>query len=343
MTSPPSASAVSFEARLRRAPQDDGRKACARTSGCKSLRIATARASNCLARTRCGRSYMTPPMPTTPAPGLAANASIDRARVRERLRGRREHLVDDRHLRRMDRHLADKAVAAGFLAFAAKAVAVAEIDIDGVDRRHRGGRGAGKAERRAPADRDRENGPAASRLACAPSSADRSSAPQVRPIRRALAPAKVPARNSGRGLGGDRQNFDMAVGQAAHRLAHGELGVGMDDGRAAFRLRQHDGVRFRRRDGVEIGIGQAGLQAVDAHHQIRPRGAGIAVFEKRRRAVAARAPCRRARSNLQGRRSAHRRRSSSPCRVSWRCRPERRGASASARVSASKLTSAACG
>ena len=35
-----------------------------------------ARASNCLARTRCGRSYITPPMPTTPAPGAPAKASI---------------------------------------------------------------------------------------------------------------------------------------------------------------------------------------------------------------------------------------------------------------------------
>ena len=46
----------------------------------------------------------------------------------------------------MDRHFADKAVAAGFLAFAAEAFAIAEIDIDGVDRRHRGGGGAGKAQ-----------------------------------------------------------------------------------------------------------------------------------------------------------------------------------------------------
>src|SRR5215211_1425263 len=34
-----------------------------------------ARASNCLARARWGRSYMTPSMPTTPAPGSAANAA----------------------------------------------------------------------------------------------------------------------------------------------------------------------------------------------------------------------------------------------------------------------------
>ena len=82
-----------------------------------------------------------------------AGAGILRERVDDllgacqRLRVRREHLVDDRHLRGMDRHLADKAVAAGFLAFAAKAFLVAEIDIDRVDRRHSRGGGAGKTQR----------------------------------------------------------------------------------------------------------------------------------------------------------------------------------------------------
>src|SRR6202044_2783749 len=70
----------------------------------------------------------------------------DGLRLRERLRARREHLVDDRHLRRMDGHLADKAVAAGFLAFAAKTFAVAKIDIDGVERRHIGGGGTGETQ-----------------------------------------------------------------------------------------------------------------------------------------------------------------------------------------------------
>ena len=50
----------------------------------------------------------------------------------------------------------------------------------------------------------------------------------------------------------------------------------MDDGRAAFSLRQHDGVGPRRHDGVEIGVGEAGIQAVDAHEKIRP-GAVAAV------------------------------------------------------------------
>jgi len=88
------------------------------------------------------------------------------------------------------------------------------------------------------------------------------------------------------GFGCDRQNLDMAVGQAARCLAHGKLGIGMNDGGAAFRFRQHDGVRFCRSDGVKVGIGKAGLQAVDAHHHVRPRCARSALlhglFEKRR-------------------------------------------------------------
>ena len=47
----------------------------------------------------------------------------------------------------MDGHLADKTVAAGFFAFAPKTFAVAEIDIDGVERRHIGGGGAGQTQR----------------------------------------------------------------------------------------------------------------------------------------------------------------------------------------------------
>ncbi len=84
---------------------------------------------------------------------------------------------------------------------------------------------------------------------------------------RALAPAKVPARNSAAAVSvAIGEDLDMAVGQAVDRLAHRELGVGMNDGGAAFGLRQHDGVGLCRRDRVEIGVGQAGLQAVDAHH-----------------------------------------------------------------------------
>ena len=62
-----------------------------------------------------------------------------------------------------------------------------------------------------------------------------------------------------------RDDLDVAVGQARHRLTSGELGVRMDDIRAAFRLRQHDGIRPGGHDGIEVGVGQPGRKAVDAH------------------------------------------------------------------------------
>ena len=60
-------------------------------------------------------------------------------------------------------------------------------------------------------------------------------------------------------------------GRPLDRLAHGELGVGVNDGGAAFGLRQHDGVRLRRRDGIEVGVGEAGCEPVDPHEEIGPR------------------------------------------------------------------------
>ena len=77
----------------------------------------------------------------------------------------------------------------------------------------------------------------------------------------------------------------MAIRQIALRLAHRKLGVGVNDRGAAFSLREHNGVRFCRYDRIEIGVGQAGLQAVDAHDQIRPRGSRGGLLEKRRRAL----------------------------------------------------------
>ena len=41
----------------------------------------------------------------------------------------------------------------------------------------------------------------------------------------------------------------------------------MGYGHAAFSLRQHDGVRPAGHDDVEIRVGEASLQSVDAHHQ----------------------------------------------------------------------------
>src|SRR5215468_9591173 len=65
--------------------------------------------------------------------------------MRDRVSGRGEYLVDDRHLRRVNRHFADKAIATRLLAFAAKSGVIAEIDKDRIDRGHRGCRRAGKA------------------------------------------------------------------------------------------------------------------------------------------------------------------------------------------------------
>ena len=70
----------------------------------------------------------------------------DRLRLRNGFGRGREHLIDDRHLRGMDCHLADETVAASLLAFAAQTFAVSKIDKDRVDRRHCGSGGAGEAQ-----------------------------------------------------------------------------------------------------------------------------------------------------------------------------------------------------
>ena len=91
------------------------------------------------------------------------------------------------------------------------------------------------------------------------------------------------------GLGRDGDDLDVPVGQAGQRLAGRELGVGMHDAGAAFRLRQHDGVGPRRHHGIEVGIGEAGREAVDAHQEARPgRAAARGRAEKGGRRVARR-------------------------------------------------------
>src|SRR5437763_2749547 len=56
-----------------------------------------------------------------------------------------EDLVDDGHLRRMNRHFAGKAIAARGLAFTAESHLVTEVRIDGVDRLN--ARGVGGEQR----------------------------------------------------------------------------------------------------------------------------------------------------------------------------------------------------
>ena len=103
------------------------------------------RASSACARARCGRSYILPSMPTVPAPGLAAKAATIALAFSICSGARREHLVDHRHLRRMDGEPPGKAVAARDLGVAAQDLRVAEIHMDGLDRRHFGRRRAEQA------------------------------------------------------------------------------------------------------------------------------------------------------------------------------------------------------
>ena len=65
-----------------------------------------------------GRSYIWPSMPTTPGLPDRREGRDDRLGMRDRLGRRGERLVDDRHLVRVDRHLAGEAVALGLQALA---------------------------------------------------------------------------------------------------------------------------------------------------------------------------------------------------------------------------------
>ena len=88
-------------------------------------------------------------MPTTPAPGSAANASTTRRACATASGVGVNTSLMTGTCAGMDRHLGGEAVAPRFLRFAPQAGVVAEIDIDRVDRLHVRGRGAGKAQLRA--------------------------------------------------------------------------------------------------------------------------------------------------------------------------------------------------
>ena len=70
------------------------------------------RASSACARKRCGRSYILPSMPTAPAPGCAAKAATTAFAFAICSGAGREHLVDHRHLRRMNGEPPAESVAA---------------------------------------------------------------------------------------------------------------------------------------------------------------------------------------------------------------------------------------
>jgi hypothetical protein len=77
----------------------------------------------------------------------------------------------------------------------------------------------------------------------------------------------------------------VTIGQAADRFAHSQLRIGVNDARAAFGFRQHDGIGASGHDGVEVGIGKAGLKAVDADQQARARGGFYSVGDESRGAL----------------------------------------------------------
>ena len=281
-----------------------------------------ARASNCRARSRCGRSYITPPMPTVPAPGLSANAAITAsARLIASAVGVNTSLIAG-DLRRMDRHLAGEAVAAGLLAFAPQPGFVAKIDIDRVDRLHLGGGGAGEAEapRQLIGRQEMSVAVAVGLGAELDRKILRAPGQAFQPLARAAIGAGEEHRL--RGFGGDGDDVERAVGQAVDRLARGDLGVAMDHRRAAFGLREHDAVGTAGHHGVEVVVGQAGGEPVDAHVDARALFRPAWPLSKRRAWSRAPRPCSAARSNPRGRAAARRRRCPCPCRVSSGCRRE---------------------
>ena len=81
--------------------------------------------------------------------GLRREGGDHRLGLGDLLGARREHLVDHRHLRRMNGEPPGEAVAAREFGVAAQAFGIAEIDMDGLDRRHLGRRRAEQAHERA--------------------------------------------------------------------------------------------------------------------------------------------------------------------------------------------------
>ena len=215
---------------------------------------------------------MTPPIASVPAPGLAANASTMAwaCAIASGVGVNTSLMIGI--CAGWIAIFAAKAVAACRLAIAAETVVVAKVDIDGIDRRHPGGGRAGEAERaRQPVGIEISAVGVAVGLGAelggqifgAPGQRAKAACSRRHKCRRGTSDAAVSV-----AIG---MILIWPSGRPFCGLAHRELGVGMDDGRAAFRFRQHDGVGPARRDRVEIGVGQAGMQAVDAHDEIRPR------------------------------------------------------------------------
>ena len=160
-----------------------------------------------------------------------------------------------------------KAVAAGEFGVAAQRVGIAEIDMDGLDRRHFRRRRAEQAERAGDPIGFGER---------AVGFAVGFRAEFGRQVLGSPGHADEPRAAILVGAGGEqahgrfdrlRQDLDRAFRQAGDGFARGQLGVEMGDGRAALGLGEQDGVGRSGNDRVEIGVGHAGVEPVDAHQQ----------------------------------------------------------------------------
>ena len=170
----------------------------------------------------------------------------------------------------MDRHLGAEAVAARFACFRAQAIHVAEIRIDGVDRRNaRRGRCGEREVARQPIGRGETARLIAVRLRAKLRGQILRAPGDAGEPRTCVAIRAAEEKRRG-GFGGERENFDRAVRQPVQRLARGELGVEMSDRRAALRLRQEDRIRFARDHDIEIVIGQPRVERVHTHNELWP-------------------------------------------------------------------------
>ena len=152
-----------------------------------------------------------------------------------------------------------------------------------------------------------------SRVASAPMSAARSSAPQVEAGEpRARARIGAEPEDRGGGFRGDRDDARRAVGDAVQRLAHREPRIEERDVGAAGRLRQHDAVGRAGHDHVEVAVGKRRRKRIDAHIEAAAAPARSRLFlQEGEGGAPRRLLARRRRPNPPGRGSARRRRSAS--------------------------------
>ena len=98
---------------------------------------------------------------------------------------------------------------------------------------------------------------------------------------RKLPAAKSPAAEFNR----LRQNLDLPFGHAGDGFTGGELCVEMNNARSSFGFGKDNGIRPAGDDGIEVGIGHACVEAIDAHEQARALFGGAGLLEKLERRV----------------------------------------------------------